>query len=73
MDEEPAKYECPVHGCGADMNEQVNRECRLIVDVPMLGVAGKAKDKGTNPESVSLQCPNGHWAEYDCPKASRGE
>jgi hypothetical protein len=62
--EEPTKYECPT--CHIDMTDQVNKQCAVIIDIPMLNVAGKPKE-GANPDSVALQCPKGHWAEYPCP------
>ena len=67
---ESIKYECPQ--CSADMTDQVNKQCALTVDIPMLDAAGKAKGKDAHPESVSLQCPNGHWAEYTLPRKRVG-
>lgn len=58
------QYQCPT--CKVDMTDQVNKECALSIDIPTI-VAG-VKKEGARPESVSLQCPNGHWAEYPCPK-----
>ena len=63
-----AEYECPK--CQADMTEQVKTQCKISVDVPMFDLAGKTITKKKAPESVSLECPNGHWAEYPCPKVS---
>jgi hypothetical protein len=63
MGQDETKYECPV--CHCDMTEQVNLECKIIVDIPMMVREGKTRKKGT-PESVSLQCPKEHWAEYSC-------
>lgn len=62
---DPTKYECPT--CHVDMTDQVNEQCALSIDIPTLDVEGKTI-KGAKPNSVSLQCPNGDWAEYTCPK-----
>jgi len=59
------RYECPE--CQADMTEQVKMQCAITIDIPMLDIAGR-KIPRKAPESVSLQCPKGHWAEYRCPK-----
>ena len=60
------RYECPE--CQADMTEQVKTQCAITIDIPMLDTAGKTITSKA-PESVSLQCPKGHWAEYPCPKS----
>jgi hypothetical protein len=65
---EPTKYECPK--CGVDMTEQVNKQCSVSLFLPALYVASQPTRKGARAESVSLQCPNGDWAEYTCPEAA---
>jgi len=69
MAQDETKYECP--DCHCDMTEQVKSQCRITLDIPMMNKEGKVKRKAP-PESVSLQCPNKHWAEYPCPRADRG-
>jgi hypothetical protein len=71
MAQDSTRYECPK--CQADMTDQVNKECAVSVDIPMLDSTGMKTGKGARPESVSLQCPNGHWAEYPCSKTDEGE
>jgi len=58
MTGESTQYECPK--CKADMTDQVNKQCALTVDIPMLDAVSKTKGKGTHPESVSRQCPHGY-------------
>lgn len=62
-------YECPT--CSWDMTDQVNTQCGLVVIRPLVvEQVGVKRNELTHAEKVMLQCPNGHWAEYPCPKSS---
>jgi hypothetical protein len=61
------QYQCPE--CNSDMTKQVASQCELIVDRPLVvQQIGAEKKEPTPAACVTLQCPRGHWAEYNCPK-----
>ncbi len=71
-------YECPHPGCHADMTNAVCEQCKesrnttrvlSVASTFVIDTSGSKSGVGTvntSPLRVTLQCPNGHWAEYEC-------
>ena len=56
-------FKCPT--CGADVTVRVYQRCKEEGDVVRLAGVGK------HANDVTVECPNGHWAEYLCPSDAR--
>jgi hypothetical protein len=72
-------YQCPFPGCNVDMTDAVCDQCKesSVIHAP-LSIAKSAYVVDTarlranvgkcelSQLRVVLQCPNGHWADYQC-------
>lgn len=58
------RYLCPK--CQLDMTALVGSTCKESVSRPLIVRVFQYR-KESSPKCVTLQCANGHWAEYDCP------
>jgi hypothetical protein len=68
MTDNQTHYQCPK--CETDMTDQVYAHCKPSIVVRIS--AGRGSRRGAEaPTSVTLECPNGHWAEYPCPVDAR--
>lgn len=59
------RYLCPK--CESDMTELVISTCKESVSRPLIVRVFDQESESASPKCVTLQCPKGHWAEYDCP------
>jgi len=51
------------------MTDEVYKQCAIRNPVVIQLMRPAEQGKPADPPSVSLECFNGHWAEYDCPKS----
>ena len=63
---EPILYRCPA--CDSDMTAEVHKQCALRRPIVIQLMHDAERKSAFESPTVSLECPKGHWAEYECPK-----
>jgi len=50
------------------MTSEVHKQCALRHPIVIQLVGEAERKSAAEAPTVSLECPNSHWAEYECPK-----